>query len=118
VLPSVSDPLRAGFAADNDIQVGQPDLFGSKVSGLVLVGYDVGIDEGYQYRGPRGQLGVLRSFLRNRLDVAASYNLPYLDCYNVDEGAFGNLNNRFFGFKDPYRLAYVEETAQMDLRDY
>jgi len=117
VLPDVSAPLRSGFAADNDVQLIQPDLFGSRVSGQALVGYDVGIDEGYQYRGPRGQLGVLRSFLRYRLDMGASYNLQYLTFYNVDLGAFFNPNNRFFGFTNPYRLAYLEETAQLDLRD-
>jgi outer membrane protein assembly factor BamA len=117
VLPDVTDPLRSGFAADNDIQLAQPDLFGSKVSGLVLAGYDIGIDEGYQFRGPRGQLGVLRTFYRNRLDAGASYNLQYLTFYNVDLGAFFNPDNRFFGFTNPYRLAYLEETVQLDLRD-
>src|SRR5262249_44537002 len=56
-------------------------------------------------------------FLRNRLDVGVSYNLQYLNFYNVDLGAFFNPDNRFFGFTNPYRLAYLEETAQLDLRD-
>ena len=30
---------------------------------------------------------------------------------------FGGASQRFFGFKNPYRLAYVEEFAQLDLRN-
>ncbi len=117
VIPSVTDIQRSGFAAETDVRLTQPDAFGSNVTMQVLGGYDLGIDEGYQYHGPRAQLGGERALLRQRLLVGASWNLQYLNFFNVDEDVFGGASDRFFGFKNPYRLAYVEEFAQLDLRD-
>jgi outer membrane protein assembly factor BamA len=49
--------------------------------------------------------------------VVASSPPQYLTFFNVDQDVFGGASDRFFGFKNPYRLAYVEEFAQLDLRD-
>jgi len=117
VIPSVSDPRYSGPAAENDVQLTQPDLFGSRVTGHVLAGYDLGIAEGYRYYGPRGQLGLERPLLRERLLVGGSWNLQYLDFFNVAQDVFGAAGDRFFGFVNPYRLAYVEAFAQLDLRN-
>ena len=43
VLPSVTDTQRGGIAADNDLQLTQPDLFGTRATGRAVVGYDLGI---------------------------------------------------------------------------
>jgi outer membrane protein insertion porin family len=117
IIPSITDVQRQGFAAENDIQLTQPDIFGSRTSAHALVGYDVGISEGYQFHGPRAQLGLERPFFRDRVLGGASWNLQYLNFFNVDPGVFNDASNRFFGFKDPYRLAYFEEFVQLDLRD-
>jgi translocation and assembly module TamA len=117
VIPSVTDPQQSGPAAENDIQLTQPDMFGSRVTGHALAGYDLGIAEGYQYYGPRGQLGVERPLLHDSLLVGGSWNLQYLDFFNVDQNVFGGANDQFYGFVNPYRLAYVEAFAQLDLRN-
>ena len=117
VIPSISDPQQSGPAAENDVQLTQPDMFGSRITGHALVGYDLGIAEGYQYYGPRGQLGLERPVLHDRLLVGGSWNLQYLDFFNVDQDVFGGANDQFYGFVNPYRLAYVEEFAQLDLRN-
>ena len=117
VLPSVVDPQESGPAAENDIQLSQPDMFGSRITGRVLAGYDLGIAEGYQYYGPRAQLGLERPLLHDRLLVGGSWNLQYLDFFNVDQDVFGGASDQFYGFVNPYRLAYVEAFAQLDLRN-
>jgi translocation and assembly module TamA len=117
VLPSVTDVQRSGVAATNDAQLTQPDLFGSDITLHVLAGYDVGIDYGYQYYGPRAQVGVDRPFLRDRLIAGASWNLQRLRFFNVDQDVFNGASDRFFGFENPYLLAYLDEFVQLDLRD-
>ena len=117
VIPAVTDVQRSGFAGETDVQITQPDVFATDVVVHALAGFDLGISEGYQYYGPRGQLGGERAFLRNRLLLGASWNLQYLNFFNVDQDVFGGASDRFFGFKSPYRLAYVEAFGQIDLRD-
>ena len=51
-------------------------------------GYDLGIHEGYQFHGPRTQLGVERPFWRDRLLASLSWNLQYLNFFNIDTAAF------------------------------
>jgi translocation and assembly module TamA len=117
VIPSVTDIQRNGFAAENDIELTQPDAFGTTATLHALAGYDLGIAEGYQYYGPRGQLGGSQTLWRHRLLAGASWNLQYLTFFNVDQDVFGGASEQFFGFRNPYRLAYFEEFAQLDLRN-
>jgi translocation and assembly module TamA len=117
VIPSVFDVQRKGVAAENDIQLTQPDIFGTRWSAHGLIGYDVGIDYGYQNYGPRAQVGIDRPFFRDRLLAGGSWNLQYLTFFNVDQAVFNTASSGFFGYENPYRLAYVEGFAQIDLRD-
>jgi outer membrane protein insertion porin family len=117
VIPSITDVQRSGPAAESDIQLTQPDIFGSNASVHALVGYDLGIAEGYQYVGPRAQVGIDRPFFRGHVLAGGSWNLQYLDFFNVDQDVFNGASDRFFGFRNPYRLAYLEEFIQIDLRN-
>src|SRR5206468_10485696 len=117
VIPSITDVQRSGPAAVADVQLTQPDVFGSNASVHALAGYDVGIAEGYQYVGPRAQLGIDRPFLRGKVLAGGSWNLQYIDFFNVDADVFNDASGRFFGFEDPYWLAYIEEFVQIDLRN-
>ena len=83
-----------------------------------LAGYDLSITEGYQAHGPRGQVAVDSPFLRDRVQAAINWNLQYLDFFNVNTDAFDPSRTILgFGFRDPYRLAFVEELLQIDLRN-
>jgi outer membrane protein assembly factor BamA len=117
LLPSVTDIQRSGVAAVSDAQLTQPDIFGSDITLHLLGGYDVGIDYGYQNYGPRAQVGVDRPFVRDRLIAGVSWNFQYLRFFNVDEDVFNGASDKFFGFQNPYRLAYLDEFVQLDLRD-
>ncbi|HVZ72966.1 MAG TPA: BamA/TamA family outer membrane protein [Polyangia bacterium] len=118
VIPSVSSPERSGLAAENDVTLTQPDMFGTRATGTALVGYDLGIAEGYQFHGPRAQLGLERPFVHDRLLVGGSWNLQYLNFFDVDTDVFNGASQQFYGFENPYRLAYLEEFAQLDLRNH
>ena len=66
-----------------------------------LAGYDLGIAEGYQYYGPRAQLGLERPFFRDRLLVGGSWNLQYLEFFNVDEDVFGGGEREVLRLREP-----------------
>jgi translocation and assembly module TamA len=117
VLPSVTDVQQSGVAAENDVQLTQPDIFGTSASIHVLAGYDLGIAPGYQDYGPRAQVGADRPFFRDRLLAGGSWNFQYLTFFNVDEDVFNGASDAFYGFENPYRLAYLDEFVQVDLRD-
>src|SRR5262249_3882721 len=90
-LPRVFSPVSQGVAAENDVQLSQPDVFGTAVTLQALAGYDVGIAEGYQFRGPRGVLGGDRPFFRDRVLGGLSWNLQYLTFFNVDQSVFNDV---------------------------
>jgi translocation and assembly module TamA len=118
VIPSIVSVERHGPAAEFDAQLTQPDLFNTSATLRGMVGYDLLITEGYQAHGPRGLVGVDSPFLRDHLATGITWNLQYLDFFNVNTDVFDPTRTTLgFGFKDPYRLAYLEEFVQLDLRD-
>jgi translocation and assembly module TamA len=118
LVPSLLDVRRQGPAAVFDAELVQPDLFGVDLTGRLVAGYDLGLQEGYQYHGPRASLGVQRSFAHNYLLGSASYNIQFLDFFNYDPAAFDpSINPLGASFKDPYRVAWFEQFVQLDLRD-
>ena len=118
VIPSITNIQRSGPVLNSELTLIQPDLAGSSVTANVTAGYDVTLTEGYAARGPRGSVGLQRSFLRDRLLGGVAYNLQFFDFYDIDAAVFTPTSTSLgFGFKDPYRLAYLEELVQVDLRN-
>jgi hypothetical protein len=104
--------------AELQAQLTQPDLFGTSVTGQAIAGYDLMLTEGYAARGPRSNLGVRRSFWRDRILAGLGWGLQYLDFYDINTDVFDPSSTSLgLGFRDPYRLAYAEEFVQLDLRD-
>mgnify|MGYP003421960954 CR=1 FL=1 len=62
----------------------QPDLLGENSALTWSLIYDLGIDYAYQYHGPGTRIGITKSFLRDRLKLAASYNFQLLSFFNTD----------------------------------
>lgn len=117
VLPSVTNVVRSGLAATNDVQLTQPDVFTTNISLHALLGYDIGIAEGYKNYGPRALLGLDRPFFRGRVRVGASWDFQYLRFFDVNTEIFNDATDQFYGFENPYRLAYLDEFFHVDLRD-
>jgi len=118
VIPSITDIRRSGPIVSAEIALFQPDLFNLGATAQVTAGYDVTLTEGYAARGPRGSVGVQRPFLRDRLTAGIAYNLQFFDFYDIDTSVFTPTATALgFGFQDPYRLAFVEEFVQIDLRN-
>ena len=118
VTPAVWDVQRTGPAVETDVTLTQPDLLGSGITVHGLVGYDLGVHEGYRYHGPRTRIGAERPFWRDLLRIGLSWNLQYFDFFDIDSAVFNPAVTPLgLGFKDPYRLAWLEQVAELDLRD-
>lgn len=117
-IPTVWDLQRSGFAIESEVELVQPYLFRTELTGVGAIGYDLGFEEAYRFHGPRTRLGVERLFARDRLRAGVSWNFQFFDFFSIQEGAFDPLTTPLgLGFKDPYRLAWLEQLAVLDLRD-
>jgi translocation and assembly module TamA len=117
-IPNLWDSQRTGFAATNDVKLEQPDFLSTRFLAYALVGYDLGVHEGYKWHGPRLQLGLDRAFFDGKLRGGVSWNLQFLDFFSIVQEAFQNAQTPLLNdFVDPYRLAWFEPFVQLDLRD-
>lgn len=118
VIPTFWELRQHGPAGEFEVSLAQPNFLGTRLTSFILFGYDLGIQEGFQFHGPRVQLGVERPFFRQRLRIGGSWNLQYLNFFNVDTAVFDPLTTPLgLGFRNPYRLAYLEAFVMLDLRD-
>jgi outer membrane protein assembly factor BamA len=117
-IPAVWNVTRHGPALRADATLTQPDVPWPLARLTFTLGFDVDIDYGYQYFGPRVQLAILRGFWRDRLLLSAAYNFQFLKFFNTDPAFFLDPSSgKLFGFVDPYRLAWYQEDVALDLRD-
>ncbi|MCB9557966.1 MAG: BamA/TamA family outer membrane protein [Deltaproteobacteria bacterium] len=117
-MPAVWDRQRNGPAITSSISLKQPDLLATGLTAYVRASYELGIHEGYRFHGPGLQPGLERTFFDERLRVGLSWNLQFFDFFDVDLKAFEATTTQLgLGFVDPYRLAWIEPFAQLDLRD-
>lgn len=111
---------RQGPAVRSEITLDQPNFFHRGLSLQATIGYDLGVEYAFRYHGPRFQLGVDQAFLRDRLHLKGAYHIEYLQFYDpADPNFLEDPQNarRFFGYVDPYRLAYLTAEFTWDLRD-
>lgn len=119
-MPYVWDMERHGLAVVSEVKLTQPDIFGTGILAFGLVGYDLEIDEGYRYHGPRLRVGVERDLFLPWLRAGLSWNLHFFDFFDIqfDESGGGALNTPLGpGFKELYRVAWLEQFFRVDLRD-
>lgn len=124
-IPTAWNNQRMGPAVQSNLRLNQPFIFNTQITAFTELGYDIGIQEGYQYHGPHLQAGLERPFLRNHLRAGLSWNLQFYGFFNIDEVSFTNPDGTIeptavilgYGFRNPYRLAWLEEYLQLDWRD-
>ena len=118
VVPAVWDAQRNGPAVTAVAELLQPFLFNTLFSGSVLAGYDLDVKEGYRYHGPRTRLLVERPAWGDLLRFGLSWNLQYLRFFDINSAVFNPATTPLgFGFRDNYRLAWLEQSAILDWRD-
>jgi outer membrane protein assembly complex protein YaeT len=117
-IPAVWNVQRQGPAGTTDAQLIQPDLFW-RTELKFTVGFDVGIDYAYQYYGPRASLSLGRTFWRHHVVTGLAYNFQLYKFFATDPAILEqpDLAGSLYGFIEPYRLAWLQEDALLDLRD-
>jgi hypothetical protein len=125
----------------SEVKLTQPDIFSTGILAFGLVGYDLEIDEGYRYHGPRLRVGIERDLFLPWLRAGLSWNLHFFDFFDVQftetsggtcatnddcpdsmycdtgDGTCKLTTPLGPGFKDPYRVAWLEQFIRVDLRD-
>ena len=118
VIPTAWDVQRNGPAVSSSAELVQPFLFGTRFSASALAGYDLDVEEGYSYHGPRTRLLVERPVWRDRIRFGLSWNLQYLMFFDINPAVFNPAVTPLgLAFRGSYRLAWIEQSAILDLRD-
>lgn len=118
-IPAFWNLQRTGPAIIAEAHLLQPDVVCPGTEVKLVLGYDVGIEYPFQYHGPRTSTGVGRTFWHDRLFLALSYNFQYLDFFNTDPAFTQDpaQAGRLLGYVDPYRVGWLQQDINLDLRD-
>jgi outer membrane protein assembly factor BamA len=118
-MPTIWDAERMGPAIKSGVKLTQPDVLDTGVTLYGSTGYELGIHEGYRFHGPGVQVGAERPFFRDHLNAGLSWNFQFFDFFDIVEEAFDIGSTALgLGFRDPYRLAWLEQFVRLDLRDH
>jgi outer membrane protein assembly factor BamA len=118
-VPAFWAPLKSGPAATMEVELTQLDLGLPPDELRAVAGYDLGLEYAFQYHGPRAQLGYTRNFFHDRLQLGVGYDFQYILFFGVDPALREDpaRSARDYGFVDPYRLAWLDQSLVLDLRD-
>ncbi|MDB4966364.1 MAG: surface antigen [Myxococcales bacterium] len=118
-IPALWQPQKSGPAATVEVELTQLDVGLPPDEVRAVAGYDLGVEYAFQYYGPRAQIGYTRNFFHDRLQLGAAYDFQFLQFFNVDPALLEDpaKSARDYGFIDPYRLGWIDESLVLDLRD-
>jgi outer membrane protein assembly factor BamA len=118
-VPAFWNPLKQGPAGTVEAEMTQLDLGLPPDELHAVIGYDLGVEYAFQYHGPRAQLGYSRNFFHDRLQLGIGYDYQYVLFFGVDPALLADraLSARDYGWVDPYRLSWIEQSLTLDLRD-
>ncbi len=117
-MPEFWDRENSGPGVESYVKLTQPNFLGSAFSLFGKIGYDVDVEEDYHLHGLELKVGAERFFLGTMLRWGVSWNLQYLDAFNLsDSYAVWVAQQDASIFDDPFRVAFLETFLQLDLRD-
>lgn len=101
-----------GFTGEATASIEREDFLLPRLRAMGSGSYELETLEAYSTRGPMLRLSFSRPLLLDRLLVSAGWQFRYLDVVDFDPGLVEELN-----LKDPYRLAFYEQSVTYDGRD-
>jgi outer membrane protein assembly factor BamA len=118
-VPAFWQPIKQGPAATVELELTQFDVGLPPDELRAVAGYDLGLEYAFAYHGPRAQLGYTRNFFHDRLQLGIGYDFQYILFFDVDPALLTDpqVSARDYGFVDPYRLGWIDQSMVLDLRD-
>lgn len=98
------------FVVSASSSIQRQDLLLPLLSATVSLDYDIESFEAYTTIGPSTTWRLSRPFFERKLSLSTAWHFTYLHSISPEQGV--DLEA-----KAPYRLAYVAQTASLDLRD-
>lgn len=113
-IPNPWDPYLHGPVFDFEPALSKKGLFEDYLVWTVAPGFEVNLQEGYQYWTAKGRLGVGRWFA-GRLHLSLNYNLRYVRFFNISPTLDRNLSILGRDFRNPFLLSYADLRAELYL---
>ncbi|MGB1016588.1 MAG: BamA/TamA family outer membrane protein, partial [Nannocystaceae bacterium] len=106
-LPHPFRPVAHGPVVKVGPKLRKKGLLERRLVWTLEPGFELGINEGYQFWSPTNRIGVSRFFFRF-LELGVSHNLRYVNFFNLLEGFNSQASLLGLDFKDPYLLSYLQ----------
>jgi outer membrane protein assembly factor BamA len=115
-MPNPWDPFLQGPVLTLEPKFTRKGLLEKHLVWSLVPGFDVNLQEGYQYYSPRNRFGVDRWFL-GWLHLALSHNLQAVDFFNTNAKLDANASLLGRDFRDPFVLSFLEFGASAFFAD-
>lgn len=115
-LPSLLRPIAHGPTFKLDPTLRQKGLLEKRTVATLAPAFELGIWEGYQFYTPTLRAGLSRFFSRF-LEIELTYNLRFVDFFNVSPTLDVQRSILGLDFRDPYFLSYLEPAVRLYLTD-
>lgn len=115
-LPSVFNPQEHGPIARVEPSFRQKGLIERRTVATLSPAFELGIWEGYQFYSPTLRAGLSRFFSRF-VEAELTYNLRFVDFFNVSPALSTGESILGLDFRDPYLLSYLEPSLRVYLTD-
>ncbi|HEY0135748.1 MAG TPA: BamA/TamA family outer membrane protein [Nannocystis sp.] len=106
-LPSLFNPQAHGPLLRIDPKIQQKGFLEKRTTWTLAPSFELGIWQGYQFYSPQLRMGPSR-FFGKYTEVSLTYNLRYVDFFNVSEALRLDDNILGLDFRDPYFVSYLE----------
>ncbi len=115
-LPALYRPETHGPLFDFEPSFTQKGFLEKRTTWRLAPHFQLGIWEGYQFYSPELRMGPERFFTKY-FQLGVTYNLRFVDFFNVDPAL--NEDSSILGrdFRDPYLISYFEPRATVYLVD-
>ncbi|MEZ4448009.1 MAG: BamA/TamA family outer membrane protein [Nannocystaceae bacterium] len=115
-LPSLFRPTEHGPTVRFEPKLSQKGFLEKRTTWTLAPSFELGIWQGYQFYSPQLRMGPSRFFTRF-VQVDLTYNLRFVDFFNISPAL--NTNKSILGrdFRDPYLLSYLEPAVTIYLVD-
>lgn len=115
-LPALYRPETHGPLFDLEPSFTQKGFLEKKTTWRLAPHFEVGIWEGYQFYSPELRMGPSRFFTKY-LQLELTYNLRFVDFFNIDPALETSTSILGLDFRDPYLISYFEPRATIYLVD-